>query len=71
MMTYAEEAMNSVMEMLAQAPSENDIEEAMCGVCAFGIAVLRGLRGEEFVQGYLVGAMDDRNAITISRGDVQ
>ena len=64
-MTYAEETMQSFMSMIAQAPTENDIEEAVCGVCAFGIAVLRGVRGEEFVQGYLEGAMKDRNAIAI------
>lgn len=70
-MTYAEESIQSIMGMIAQAPTENDIEESMCGVCAFGIAVLRGLRGEEFVKGFLEGAMKDRNAISIVRGDVQ
>jgi hypothetical protein len=66
MTTYAEDALIKMIKNIQDAPSEKDIEESMAGICAFAIAVLRGMRGEEFVQDYLDSAKADDNAITIT-----
>ena len=69
--TWADQSVMKVMDIIKEAPSEQAMEEVLCLTCAFGIAAIRGLRGDAFVQEFLDGAKADKLAVAILKGSVQ
>ena len=60
---YAEDSMAAVFGVIAQADDTSDLEKVLCMISSMGIGILRGLRGDEFIEGYLKAATADKSNV--------
>lgn len=57
---HAKESMNAVFGVIAQSGDTYVLEKILTMIVAIGIGILRGLKGDQFVEDYLTAAIADK-----------
>lgn len=69
---YENAAVGSVFKVIASTNDKVALERILTMVTSMTIALLRGLHGDEYVEGYLKAAIADRsNIITVETAPIQ
>lgn len=58
---HANESMNAVFGVIAQSGDTYVLEKILCMVTSLSIGILRGLKGDQFVEDYLTAAIADKD----------
>jgi hypothetical protein len=57
------DAVNSVFNVVTASSDRADMEKLLTMIVALGIAILRGLKGDEYVEDYLTAAIKDKSNV--------